>query len=53
MYKIGHESLPPRHEADALLAALIGAVKNGAAIYPTQVSLLAQKSASGSLATFI
>ncbi|KAL7910594.1 S-adenosyl-L-methionine-dependent methyltransferase [Trichoderma velutinum] len=44
-YKTGHESLPPRHEADALLAALIGAVKNGAAFYPTQVSLLARKSA--------
>ncbi|KAL6826657.1 S-adenosyl-L-methionine-dependent methyltransferase [Trichoderma camerunense] len=44
-YKNGHESLPPRHEADALLAALIGAVKKGAAIYPTQVSLLARKAA--------
>ncbi|KAL6697092.1 S-adenosyl-L-methionine-dependent methyltransferase [Trichoderma pleuroticola] len=52
-YKTGYESLPSRHEADALLAALIGAVKNGAAIYPTQVSLLARKSAAASWTTFI
>ncbi|UKZ82806.1 hypothetical protein TrVFT333_010604 [Trichoderma virens FT-333] len=45
LYKIGHESLPPRHEVDALLAALIGAVKNGAAYYQTPVSLLARKPA--------
>ncbi|KAL7940783.1 S-adenosyl-L-methionine-dependent methyltransferase [Trichoderma barbatum] len=45
LYQIGHESLPPRHEADALLVALIKAVKNGAAYYQTPVNLLARKPA--------
>ncbi|KAM0263202.1 hypothetical protein ACHAQJ_001357 [Trichoderma viride] len=43
VYKTGNASLPPRHEVDALLANLIGAIKNGAALHQTLVSLLARK----------
>ncbi|KAL6856810.1 S-adenosyl-L-methionine-dependent methyltransferase [Trichoderma novae-zelandiae] len=45
LYNIGHESLPPREEADALLADLISSIRKGGAYMQTPVHLLARKPA--------
>ncbi|KAL7937007.1 hypothetical protein V8C35DRAFT_213265 [Trichoderma chlorosporum] len=42
-YKSGISGLPPRHEADAILAAALDATKNGGACYSHPLALLAQK----------
>jgi hypothetical protein len=47
VYSTGHAALPSREEADALLEALIRAVKHGAAYHQRYFSVLAQKPVRG------